>query len=101
MTANPALTAAAQTYNRRVDEALATVRGNVPMLRRRVVRELIREQAAESDVANILAAALAGLKDCAANPGYATFARIATEEIEQAMTRISARQIAHLNAGKD
>lgn len=93
-TKNPALAAAAAAaaYNGRVNDAIAAATTNGSMIRDRVTRELVKTQARESNVSNLLAAIVAGLnegiEDAGAAP-HAAFYKMAKAEIESAMRRIS------------
>lgn len=91
---NPALAAAAATYNGRVNDALAAATTNGSMIQARVTRELVKAQARESNVSNLLAAIVAGLNEgieAAGTAPHAAFYKMAKAEVEDAMVRISQR----------
>lgn len=88
---NPALAAAAAVYNARVDDALSVATSHGSMIQSRVTRELIKAQARQSNVSNLLAAIYAGLVEGCEDPALRPYCEMAMEEIGEAMKRISLR----------
>jgi hypothetical protein len=85
-------------FQDRADEALKAARSGGYFLRNKVTRELVREQAAESNVCNLLAAIVAGLNDGMEERALKPFCEIAKEEVEAAMRKISQRNLDRLRA---
>lgn len=80
----------AAAHNALAAEILASANSS-SIMRGRITRELIRQQAAESNISNLLAAIVKGLMDGEKEPHLAAFCAMARAEVEACMESISKR----------